>query len=128
MLPFENEDDRVSLSKYYTPTVEIADYNVVITGKNFLDVPIKNKEKTCENIIEMSRNNDYTTDNLLNYIYFSNHYKLITINLSKQTELENTDKTQEIKFIGRLERNEGGTMFFIIEKTEETTLIFRKML
>ena len=39
----------------------------------------------------MSKNNDYTTVNLLDYAYFLNHYKLIAINLSKQTELKNLD-------------------------------------
>ena len=44
---------------------------------------IKNEEETYKQIIEMGRNNDYTTDNLLNYEYFSKHYKLIAIDLSK---------------------------------------------
>ena len=39
----------------------------------------------------MSKNNDYTTDNLLDYEYFSKHYKLIAIDLSKQIESENPD-------------------------------------
>ena len=72
----------------------------------------------------MVRNNDYTTGNLLDYEYFSNNYKLIAIDLSKQIELEDADTMQQINFIGRLERNEGATMFFIIEKTEETTFNF----
>ena len=38
---------------------------------------------------EMSKNSDYTAVNLLDYEYFSNHYKLIPIDLSKQIELEN---------------------------------------
>ena len=38
---------------------------------------------------EMSKNSDYTTVNLLDYEYFSNHYKLIPVDLSKQIELEN---------------------------------------
>ena len=39
----------------------------------------------------MSENNDYTTGNLLDYKYFSKHYKLIAKDLSKQIELENPD-------------------------------------
>ena len=31
----------------------------------------------------MGRNNDYTTSNCLDYQYFSEHYKLIAIDLSK---------------------------------------------
>ena len=72
----------------------------------------------------MGRNNDYTTGNLLDYEYFLKHYKLIAIDLSKQIELENPDLKQQINFIGKLERNEVATMFFIIKKSEETTFEF----
>ena len=72
----------------------------------------------------MGRNNDYTTGNLLDYEYFSKHYKLIAIDLRKQIELENSDLRQQINFIGRLKRYEGATMFFIIEKSEKTTFEF----
>ena len=51
----------------------------------------------------MSTNNDHTTGNSLDYEYFSKHYRLIAIDLSKQIELENFDLKQQIKFIGRLE-------------------------
>ena len=71
----------------------------------------------------MSKNNDYTTGNLLDYEYFEDHYKLIAIDMSKQIELENPDLKQEINFIGRLEEN-NATMFFIIEKNEETIFDF----
>ena len=36
----------------------------------------------------MSNNNDYTTGNLLDFIYFKENYKLIAIDLSKQTKLK----------------------------------------
>ena len=124
VLSFENEDDRTSFSKYYVPNVQIKDFNVLIDGKSFFDMPIKNEEETYEQIIEMGRNNDYTTGNLLDYEYFSKHYKLIAIDLSKQIELENPDLKQQINFIGRLTRNEGAPMFFIIEMSEETTFEF----
>ena len=87
-------------------------------------MPIKNDEETYKQIIEMGRNNDCTTGNLLDFEYFSKHYKLITIDLSKQIELENSDLKQQYNFIGRLERNEGATKFFITEKSEETTFEF----
>ena len=45
--------------------------NVLINGKSFFDMPIKNE--AYQQIIEMGRNNDYTTDNLLDYEYFSKH-------------------------------------------------------
>ena len=124
VLSFENEDERTSFSKYYVPNVEIKDFNVLIDGKPFFEIPVKNKEQTYEQIIEMSTNNDYITGNLLDYKYFKDHYKLIAIDLTKQIELENHDLKQQINFTGRLERNEGAKMFFLIEKKEETTFDF----
>ena len=123
-LSFESEEDRTSFSNYYTPKVDIIDFNVLIDGKRFFDLPIKNKEESYEEIIEMSKNNVYITGNLLDYEYFSNHNKLITIELSKQVELENPDLKQQINFTGKLEENNGATMYFIIEKSEETTFCF----
>ena len=74
----------------------------------------------------MSKNNDYRIGNLFDYEYFKDHYKLIAIDLSKQIELENLDLKQQINFIGRLEQN--ATIFFIIEKKEETIFNFSKIL
>ena len=51
--------------------------DVLIDGKSFFDIPIKNKKETYKAIDEMGRNNDYTTGNLLDYEYFSKHYILI---------------------------------------------------
>ena len=48
----------------------LKDFDVLIDYKSFFDVPIKNKKKTYKNIIEMSKNNDYTTGNLLDYDFF----------------------------------------------------------
>ena len=81
---------------------------------------MKNKKEAYEKIMSISKNNDYTTGNLLDYEYFSKHYKLIAINLSKQTELENPDLRQQINFIGKLVDNKA-TVFIIIEKSEETS-------
>ena len=123
VLTFENEDNRISFSKYYVPKAEIKDFNVLIDGKLFFEIPVKNKEEVYEAIIEMSKNNDYTTGNLLDYKYFKDHYKLIATDLSKQTESENPDLNRQIKFVGRLEEN-NATMLFVIEKKEDTTFDF----
>ena len=69
----------------------------------------------------MSNNNDYTTRNLLDFAYFKKIYRLIAIDLSKKTKLKDP---QQISFIGRLLNTNGATMFFIIEKSEETTFSF----
>ena len=69
----------------------------------------------------MSNNNDYSTGNLLNFAYFKEDYKLIAIDLSKQTKLKDP---QQISFIGKVDKGNGATMFFIIEKSGETTFNF----
>ena len=56
--------------------------NVLIDGKSFFDVPVKNKDEAYEKIMIIINSNDYTTGNLLDYEYFSKHYKLILIYLS----------------------------------------------
>ena len=69
----------------------------------------------------MSNNSDYTTGNLLDFAYYKKHYRLIAVDLSKQTKLKDP---QQINFTGKLLRNTEATMFFIIEKSEETTFKF----
>ena len=64
VLSFENEEDKSPFSKYYAPKLEIKDFNILIHGKQFFEIPVKNKKETYEKIIEMSKNNDYTTGNL----------------------------------------------------------------
>ena len=67
VLAFPNEEDRSSFSKYYTPTVEIKDYNVLIDLQSFDDISIKNKEQTYRAIRELLNHDDYTTENSLTY-------------------------------------------------------------
>ena len=67
--------------------------------KVFSDLPVKNAKKAYEEIIEISNNSDYTTGNLLDFSYFKKHYKLIAIDLSKQTTLKDP---QQINVVGKL--------------------------
>ena len=86
-------------------------------------MPIKTEEEAYEKIIDISRNNEYATGNLLDYDYFKKYYKLIAIDLSKQQVLqENEDFIQQINFNGRLA--EAANAFIIIEKKEHTILEF----
>ena len=111
MLSSVNEKD-YSSEKCYTLIIQIKYFNVLIDGKTFFDTLIKNKEQPYEQIVEMSRDNDYATGNLLDYEYFSKHYKLIAIDLCQQIEL-NSDLKQQINFVGRLDKH-NARMFFII--------------
>ena len=44
-------------------------------------------------------NSDYTTGNLLDYVHYKKHYKLIATDLSKQTKIKDP---QQINFIDKL--------------------------
>ena len=108
------KDYRDSFSHYHVPNVQMKDFNVLIDAKSFFDFSVKNEEEAYEKIIGMSNNNEYTTGNLLNFSYYKENCKLISIDLSKQTKIKDP---QQINFIGKIERqNNGVTMFFIIEK------------
>ena len=88
----------------------------------FFDLPVRNEEEAYKKTIEMSNNNDCTTGNLLDFAYYKENYRLIAIDLSKQTKIKDLQQTN---FIGKIENeNNGVTIFFIIEKSEETTFEF----
>ena len=91
VLAYQTADDRHSFSQFYLPRVMIKDYNVIIDKLAFFDLPIKTEEEASEKIIDISRNNEYTTGNLLDYNHFKKYYKLIAIDLSKQQELEENE-------------------------------------
>ena len=127
VLAYQNADNRQSFSQFYLPNVMVKDYNVIIDKLAFFDLPIKTEEEAYERIIDISRNSEYTTGNLLDYDYFKKYYKLIAIDLSKQQVLqENEDLIQQINFIGNLE--EAANVFIIIEKKENTILEFSQNL
>ena len=126
VLAYQNVDDRQSYNEFYLP-VMVKDYDVIIDKLAFFDLPIKTEEEAYEKIIDISRNNEYTTGNLLDYDYFKKYYKLIAIDLSKQQVLqENEDLIQQINFIGRL--TEAANVFIVIEKKEKTILDFSQNL
>ena len=128
VLAYQNADDRESFSQFYLPRVMVKDYNVIIDKLAFFDLPIKTEEEEAyEKIIDINRNNEYTTGNFLDYDYFKKNYKLIALDLSKQQVLqENEDLIQQINFIGKLE--EAANVFIIIEKKENTILEFSQNL
>ena len=73
--------------------------------------------------MSMSRNDDYTTGNLLHFSYFKENCRLIATELSKQTKLKDT---QEINFV--VTKLMGATVFFIIENQKKLLLKFYKTL
>ena len=127
VLACQTANDRQSYSQFYLPRVMVKYFKVIIDKLAFFDLPIKTEEEAYEKIIDISRNNVYTTGNLLDDDYFKKYYKLIAIDLSKQQVLqENEDLIQQIHFTGRL--TEAANVFIIIEKKENTILEFSQNL
>ena len=88
VLSFKNDSNdptRDSFDKYYLSLVEIKEFNALIDKKPFFDHAVKNKQEAYEKLIEMSKNYDCATGNLLDFSYHQNYYKLIGIDLSRQT-------------------------------------------
>ena len=128
-MSFKDGDSLESHKQYYLPTVEIKDYDDMIDGRNIFDQPIKNHLKIYDNIrkIATGQGDDCTAECLLDYPYFKRYYKLIATDLSKQPKLDTDSKAiQQINFTVNLDREEGSTMFLIIEEVKETVLYFSK--
>ena len=127
VLAFENDNHRTIHDRNYLPNVEIKDYNIMINGENLFDQLIKNNKLTYENIrkIATGQGDDYTTGCLLDYTYFTNTYKMSTVDLSKQQALDADPRAiQQINFTANLNRAGNTRVYFILEETKETILDF----
>ena len=105
VLVYTNEDDnakRFKAKRYYVLQGIIKIYNVIISGKNVYDQAIDSDIKRYKEIRKLTtgQGEDYTTGSLLDHDYISNHYRLITVDLSRQKELDTDPKTiQQIEFV-----------------------------
>ena len=92
-----------------------------------MDQTINNDIKTYKNIRKnvTGQGDDYTTGCLLDYPYFRENYKMITIDLSKQQALDADPRAiQQINFAANLDRAANTAMFFFIEEAKESVLDF----
>ena len=83
--------------------------------------------KIYENIrkIATGKGDDYTTGCLLDYPYFKENYKMITIDLIRQNELDAVPRAiQQINLTANLDRAGNTTIFFIIQEAKETVFEF----
>ena len=107
-------------------------YNIEIDGKNFYDQQIKDSIKPYDEIKKIStrQGDDYTTGCLLDFDYFLKNYRLIAVDLSKQKSLDADSRAiQQFILIGKIKVTEENTkviIYYILEKSRETTLEFSK--
>ena len=96
-------------------------------SSNFYDQPINEQIKKYDDIrrIATGQGDDYITGCFLDYQYFRDHYQLISVDLSKQKELDaNPRAIQQNKFYRMLKTN--SQVCTVLEKSKETVLKFYK--
>ena len=96
--------------------LEIKDFNALTDNESYFDQPVKSKQEAYGKLIEMSRNDNYTTGNLLDFSYHQNYYKLIGLDLSTQ---RNTNIPQQIDFAGKLEEDDGVKCFLLLKSNKK---------
>ena len=129
-----NSDDTAGIKnnkKYFLPRGEIKNYNVLIDGRNFYDQPINDIIKQYDEVRKVSTGygDDYTTGCLLNYAYFKNNYRLISVDLSKQKALDADPRAiQQIVFQGVVGGDAGTKirLHTILEQSKGAMLEFSK--
>ena len=90
VLSFQDEAQQTSYKQHCFPTVEMKDYNFMIDGENFFDQQVQNNLRAYYSVrkIATGEGDDYTNGCLLDYDYFKNYCKMISIDLSKQEALD----------------------------------------
>ena len=113
----KGQPTRNGQQKYYLPRIDLEKYNVIIDGRNFYDNPIESDIEKYRELkkVMIGKGEDYTTGSLLDFNYFDKHYKLVTVDLSKQKELDT-----DLRAIQQIEFK------YILEKSKETILEFYK--
>ena len=128
IMGFQNDLARDTYRKYFFPSLNIKDYNILMDGRNFYDQNISDDFKKYEELrkVMTGRGEDYTTGSLLDYDYWKNNYKSICCNLSKQKVLDTNPKAnQQIEFVYKLDNNtQDAQILTVLEKEKQTTLKF----
>ena len=108
--------------------MKIKNYNIETDGRNFYDQSINELIKQHNKVRKVStvQGDDYTTGCLIDYVCFKDDIRLFTADISKQKALDADPKAiQQIIFTGQVD-DEALTVFYILEKSKETTLEFSK--
>ena len=113
------EKDQKSSKRLFNQTTETKHYKYMIYWRNISDQPIKNYERTCDNIwkIANGHGDDYTTGALLDHPSFKKNYEMAATDLRKQQTLDADPKAAEqINLSVNLDRVWNATMFSLLMK------------
>ena len=92
-----------------------------INWKKIFDQLDKNNIRTYDKIQRNGQEDDYTAGYLLDYPFSNEHYKLITIDLRKQQELDVDPKAiQLINITGNILWTEDAIIFLSLKKQKKS--------
>ena len=113
--------------RYFLSRVKMENYNIEIEGKKFYDQSINDLNTQYDEVRKVStgQGDDYTTGCLLDFAYFEKNYRLIAADLSKQKALDADSRAIQQIFFTR-KPDEAAVVYYIYEKSKETTLQFSK--
>ena len=103
-------------------SVKIKYFNALMNYKLFFDQHIKYKQEANKIFVEVLRNNDYATENLLDNLNWHTIF-IISLALNYQNK-KNSSILQQVNFTGKLEEDDGVTVFFIAKKQQTNILNF----
>ena len=115
-----NYVNETSFNKYFLPKIKIKNYNIEIYGRNFYDQAINDSIKQYNEVRKIStgQGDDYTTECLLDFVYFEKNYRLIVVDADPKS-------IQQIIFTGQAPKNTI-RIYHILEQSKETILEFAK--
>ena len=93
----------------------------IIDFKAFFDQSIEKIQEAYEKFVEISRNNNYTTGNLLDYFYNQKCYKRICIDSSRQT---NMNIPHKINFTRKFEEDDVQQCFLLPKNSKKILKAF----
>ena len=125
-----NANTEESRRRYYLPTAEIKDYNILIDGRNFYDPNVNSSIVKHNELLKMTtgRSEDYSTGCLLDYDYYIKNFNIVGIELPHQAVLESDPKiNQQIEFVYKLPSGNDAINYdflTVLEKEKQTVLKF----
>ena len=125
-----NANTEESRRRYYLPTAEIKDYDVLIDGRNFYDQNVNCSIVRYQELLKMTpgTSEDYSTGCLLDYDYYIKDFNIVGIDLSHQAVLDSDPKiNQQIEFLYKLQSGNAAInydLLTVLEKEKQTILIF----
>ena len=125
-----NTNHEHSRRRYYLPTAEIKDYNVLMDGRNFYDQNVNSSIVRYNELLKMTtgRSEDYSTRCLLDYNYYIKDFNVVGIDLSHQAVIDSGSKiNQQIEFIYKLQSGNAVMnydLLTVLEKEKQIVLKF----